>query len=130
MSSRYQDLRQAVAALAAGPEEQVRFLDELFSPLTGGGSSAAYGNDELALELDDCFFAANAMIERGELTPAEKTAIMPVDELLRHWSGEGNSSFWRREALFDDPRWGEVRAHAAAALAQLPDDERQTAFET
>ncbi len=126
MASRYQQLRRAVANLAAPAQDQIRHLDEGFASLTGGGSAAAYGNDELALELDDIFHAAGDMIAHGELSEAEKEAIRPVDELLRKWSGQENSDFWRREALFNDPRWAEVRACAARALAHLPDEERPT----
>jgi hypothetical protein len=122
--TRYQQLRRSVASLAAPPEEQVRYLDESFASLTGGGSAAGYGNDELALELNDIFVAANDMIDQGELTQAEKEAIQPIDLLLSQWSGEENADFWRRQALFHDPRWAEVRACAARILATLPDEER------
>ena len=124
MSTRYQQLRQAVAVLAAPADKQVRHLDEGFEPLTGGGSAADYGNDELALELDDAFHAADDMIWHGELRETEKEAIKPLDDLLRKWSGQDNADFWRREALYDDPRWGEVRSLAAFALTQLPEEQR------
>lgn len=126
MATRYQQLRQAVANLAAPADEQVRFLDEGFTSLTGGGSAAAYGNDELALELDDMFHAADDMIQQGELSEAEKEAIHPLDALLAEWSGQENADFWRGEALFHDARWAEIRACAARTLARLPDEERAT----
>lgn len=124
MPTRYQQLRQTVANLAAPAAEQVRYLDEIFTALTGGGSAAGYGNDELALELEDIFLAANYMIEKGELTQSEKEAIQPLDDLLAQWSGQENADFWRREALFHDPRWAEVRTCAARALERLPDEAR------
>jgi hypothetical protein len=124
--TRYQRLRETVANLAAPAEEQVRHLDRIFTPMTGGRSAAGYGNDELALEFDDIFQGAGDMIDHGELTVAEKEAIRPLDALLAKWSAPGNAGFWRREALFDDPRWAEVRACAARALARLPDEERGT----
>ena len=123
MPTRYQQLRQAVSNLAAPPEEQVRYLDERFTSLTGGGSAAGYGNDELALELD-IFQAANDMIEQGELSETEKRAILPLDELLARWNGPDKAGFWQRDALFNDARWEEVRACAARALADLPNEER------
>ena len=49
---------------------------------------------------------------------------MPLDSLLKEWSGEENASFWSRSALALDPRWEEVRLVAAAVLAQLPDEQR------
>ena len=124
MPSRFQQLREAVANLAAPAGEQVRYLDHSFKLLTGGGSAEGYGNDELALELDDIFQAANDMIEHGELTEAEKGAIGPLDELLTRWCGPDNADFWQREALFRDARWADVRACAAQALARLPDEKR------
>lgn len=124
MPTRYQQLRQAVSNLASPPEEQVRYLDESFTSLTGGGSAAGCGNDELALELDDIFQAANDMIEHGELSETEKRAVLPLDELLARWSGPEKAGFWQRGALFNDARWEEVRACASLALASLPDEER------
>jgi hypothetical protein len=122
--SRYQQLRQAVVKLAAPAEEQVRYLDEIFTSITGGRSAAGYGNDELALELDGIFGAANDMIEHDELSATEKEAVRPLHELLDRWSGPEKAGFWGRDALFSDVRWDEVRACAAGALARLPDEER------
>lgn len=65
------------------------------------------------------------MIEHGELTAEEKAAIEPLDSLLLTWSGEERRDFWRRSALFDDPRWQEIRAAAARALTRLPDEKRE-----
>lgn len=124
MPTRYEQLRLAVIYLAAPAAEQIAHLDDLMSPLTGGGSAAAYGNDELALSLDDLFFASNDMISHGELTTAEAAAIRPLDELLTELSGKQNASFWRRESLNSDERWNNVRSLAAEALAQLPEQER------
>ncbi|MEP9401078.1 hypothetical protein [Sphingomonas sp. VNH70] len=124
MPSRYQLLREAVRQLAAPAPEQVACLDAMFVRLTGGGSAAAYGNDELAIGLDDIFMAANDMIAHDELSEAEAAAIRPLDASLVRWSGEANAAFWRREALFHDPRWDEVRSLARHALAILPDEPR------
>ena len=96
----------------------------MFALRTGGGSAAGYGNDELALELDDIFPATNDMIEYGELTDAEKEAIRPLYELLVKWSGPETADFWPREALYSDARWTEVRACADPTLARLPDEVR------
>lgn len=40
--TRYQTLRDSVAILAATPEQQAEYLDQLFVLCTGGGSAAAY----------------------------------------------------------------------------------------
>lgn len=124
MPTRYEQLRRAVRYLAAPATEQMAYLDRLLSPVAGGGSAAAYGNDELALSLDDLFFASDDMISHGELTEVEAAAIRPLDGLLTELSGEQNAPFWRREALVDDERWKEVRSLAGKALAQLPEEER------
>lgn len=65
-----------------------------------------------------------AALDRALHSAAE--AIQPLDLLLEQWSGQENADFWRREALFHDPRWVQVRACAARALARLPDEERAT----
>jgi hypothetical protein len=124
MTSRYQQLRQIVARLAAPAEEQVRYLDRISESMPRVGSPQDQPNDELALELEDIFLAANDMIAHAELTESEKDAVRQLGALLRTWSGAGNGGFWRCRALFEDPRWEEVRACAARSLALLPDEER------
>jgi hypothetical protein len=124
MPTRYEQLRQAIAVLGAPAPEQASYLDELMAPVTGGGSAAAYGNDELALGLDDIFHASKDMIWHGELTDAEAALIRPLDDLLTQLSGKHNADFWRREALDADARWDDVRALARSALSGLTDEER------
>ena len=124
MPSRFQQLRQAVANLAAPAEEQVRHLDRIFASATRGGSAEKYGNYELVEEFDDIFPAANDMIEYGELTEPEKDAVRPLEALLTRWCGQRDADFWLRNALFHDPRWADIRACAAQALAELPNEER------
>ena len=124
MLTRYEQLRKAIKYLAAPAPEQIAHLDELMRPLTGGGSAAAYGNDELALSLDDLFCASNEMIAHGELTDAEAAAIRPLYQALTAFSGERDASFWRRESLYDDERWDKIRMLAASALAKLTKEAR------
>lgn len=83
-----------------------------------------YGVDELALELDDYLSPANDMISNGELSEAERDVILSLFELLGTLSGHGHADFWRREALFSDQRWAEVRSYAARALEHVPDEPR------
>ena len=54
----------------------------------------------------------------------EIAAARPLDEMLSAWSGKNNADFWRREALWSDPRWDEVRACARRVLSVYPDEER------
>jgi hypothetical protein len=124
MPTRYQQLRQTIANLAAPAEEQAAYLDSIFEPVAGGGSAAGHGNDELALELEDIYCAVSHMLEHGEIGEAEIEAAKPLNELLLHWSGRHNADFWSRDALFADPRWEEVRGCARRVLAAFPDEER------
>lgn len=123
--SRYLYLRETVATLALSPEKQVAHLDSTLGHLTENGDATCYGNDELAMEFGDILLAATDMIQCGELRAQELEAMMPLDSLLRKWSGEENIDFWIRSALFDDPRWDEVRAVAKRALDQLPKEARE-----
>jgi hypothetical protein len=126
--TRYQMLREAIAILAAPANEQVAYLDRIFIECTGGGSAAAYGNDELALGLDDTFLATNHMMEFGEISADEVAAIKPLnDHFTSYWQPE-DTTFWQREALFDDPRWQDVRALARTVLNQLPDESRESEY--
>jgi hypothetical protein len=124
MPTRYEQLRQAIANLAASAEEQAAYLDRLFVPVTGGGSAEAFGNDELAEELEDIYPATRHMLQYGEIKQTEIDAIRPLDDLLERWSGQAHADFWKREALFADPRWQDIRDCARKALAQLPDETR------
>jgi hypothetical protein len=124
MPTRYQQLRQAISNLAAPASEQAAYLDRMFSSLTG--NAADYGNDELALEFDRIYRAAGHMLEYGEIAQEEIDAAKPLDALLDRWSGGANADFWTREALFNDPRWEEVRLSAQDALQAYPDERRES----
>ena len=124
MPTRYEQLRQCVVRLAAPPDEQAAYLDSILGHMTADGDASGFGNDELALELEDILCAGSDMIAHGELNASERSALVPLDSLLEKWSGEENADFWARSALKLDPRWKEVRQVAAAALARLPDEER------
>lgn len=128
MGTRYTILRHAVANLAAPAEAQVSYLDRSFSGLTGGKSAEAYGNGELAMEFDDIFIAANHMLEFGEISRDEISALRTLDDMLTRWSGSGHKGFWAREALFEDPRWQAIRQRAADVLAILPDVARESVY--
>lgn len=126
MPTRYQQLRQAIANLAAPAAAQAAYLDQLFSAVDGGLSAADYGNDELALEIDGIYRATGHMREFGEIAQDQIEAARPLDALLDRWSGEDNADFWTREALFHDPRWVEVRHRAQKALEAYPDEQRES----
>ena len=117
MIGRFEQLRQAIATLAAPADAQAAYLDLVHAPLTGGGSAEDYSNDELALEFDDVFQAADHMIDAGELTPWQRDAAIPLDHILKSLSGQMHADFWKREALWSDARWEEVRTIARQTLA-------------
>jgi hypothetical protein len=126
MPTRYQQLREAIANLAATADAQAAYLDRLFSRATGGASAADYGDDELALDFGDIYCAVGHMRECGEITQEEIDAAKPLHALLEKWSGEANADFWKREALFTDPRWEEVRLCAQKVLEAYPDQIRES----
>jgi len=128
MMTRYQRLRNAVAILAAPPEQQAEYLDQLFVPCTGGGSAEAYGNDELVLGLDDIFAARGHMMDFGELKASEIAVIEPLNDLFLAYSQPVDVAFWKREALFDDARWQTVRDIATNVLSQLPNEARESDY--
>ena len=128
MGTRYTLLREAVANLAASADAQASYLDSIFSGLTGGKSAEAYGNNELAMEFDDSFFAVGHMFECGEINQTEIDALRSLDEMLTRWSGLEHKDFWARKALFEDCRWQAIRLQASAILAILPDETRESAF--
>lgn len=111
---RYDTLRDCIAVLASSADEQDMYLRR-------SGFPPEYGNDELALELEDIFLAAGDMISCGELTEVQREAVKPLDRKLAELSGQYHSEFWQRVALWDDERWQAVRALAAEALTEFPE---------
>jgi hypothetical protein len=124
MATRYQQLRMAIARLAATADEQNAYLDSILRHLTPAGDATGYGNDELALEFGNIYLAVVEMEHWGEITHEEIAAAKPLDALLDRWSGEANADFWEREALWIDPRWEQVRQCAREVLSQYPDEDR------
>jgi hypothetical protein len=128
MGTRYTMLRASIANLAAAPDMQVAYLDRSFATLTGGHSAARYGNNELVLEFDDIFPAAEHMLEYGEITPSEIGSIKPLDRLIEQLCEEADETFWKREALFADVRWQQLRSCASEVLSALPDEQRESDY--
>ena len=58
------------------------------------------------------------------ITQQEIDAAKPLDALLDTWGGSESAGSWRREALWADPRWEQVRECARQVLSQLPDEDR------
>ena len=121
-------MRASIANLAAAPDKQVVYLDRSFANLTGGHSAAPYGNNELALEFDDIFPAAEHMLEHGEITQSEIDLIRPLDDLLKRLCDEADDTFWSRDALLHDVRWQQLRSCAFEVLSALPDEQRESDY--
>ena len=130
MPTRYQQLRQAIARLASTADEQHAYLESILSHLAPNGDASGYGNDELALEFGDIYMAAGDMRDWGEITQEEIDAAKPLDDLLAKWSGGQDGEFWRREALWSDPRWDQVRQCARQVLSLYPDEERASGWQS
>jgi hypothetical protein len=128
MTTRYQQLRTAVANLAAPADLQVAYLDEIFVPCTGGGSAEGYGNAELVEEFYDVFLALNHMHEFGEIEQSEIAATMRLDSFLNLICASQDNVLWSREALFTDERWKQIRLHASGVLKELPDEPRESEY--
>ncbi len=128
MRTRYTLLRKAVANLAAPADAQVAYLDAIFKGLTCDRSAEGYGNCELALEFDDSFIAIGPMFECGEINLEEIDALRSIDGMLSRWSGQTHQDFWKRKALYDDPRWQAIRIRASEVLALLPIEKRESEY--
>ncbi len=118
MLTRYQRLRRAVADLAADADAQAALLE-------GEGET---GGQTLARAFHEAHEALWDMHGWGELSREEVAALRPLDDLLLERAGEAHADFWRREALWNDRRWDDVRGHARQVLAQLPDEVRDTGW--
>jgi hypothetical protein len=109
MASAYEQLKAVTANLAASAEQQDRHLSEQ-------GFDQSHGNDELALEFDDAYRLFDAMLSDGELTRSQREALRPLDALLSLRSQDSDAGFWKRDALWTNARWEEVRRVAADAF--------------
>ena len=124
--TRYTNLREAVQRLASPATDQVHWLDDFFSQLTDGRSAEAYGNDELVMEFDDIAVARNHMMECHELSANEAEIVAEFDRIIGSICDPSDAAFWERKALYEDPRWEQIRAAAKLTLAQLPDECRES----
>ena len=127
MPTRYQQLRQAIANLAAPATEQRAYLESIF-PSYGSPLPPGFNTDELGMEFGDIYLATGDMLECGEVSQSEIDAARPLDKFLEKWSGKQNGDFWTVSALFDDARWDELRQLATQTLACYPDEIRESGF--
>ena len=102
--------KQALAILAASPEEQIVYLQDL-----GVGDSA----DELALELHEGVLMLDQLLDNYLIRDEQVDAIMAVDTKLGGMSGSGGAHLWTWSALEGSTEWAEVRELASEALSRL-----------
>jgi hypothetical protein len=106
-----QQLRQALAVLAAPAEEQAAHLHTL-------GDAPV---DELGLEFDDIAPAAFGLSGPNELDADQRAAVAAVDSHLSGMSGAQHSNIWTIEALREAPEWANLRELSHQALQRLDD---------
>lgn len=95
-------LRDAVARLAAAPEDQLQYLATL-----GVDGSA----DELALEFDDIYRPAQPLLDQVAAPDDVRIALQRLDGRL------GRSTIdWSTRSLAESEDWAETRRLAAQAL--------------
>jgi hypothetical protein len=108
-------LRQQVQLLAAPADVALAFYPD--------GTVKA---DELALDFDNF---GRAALESSELdlTEAQRTSLIVIDQLLDAMTASRQDTLWTDEALRTHPKWQGVREAAGRALAEFgwpprPDD--------
>ncbi|MEO1647622.1 MAG: hypothetical protein AAFR32_02265 [Pseudomonadota bacterium] len=124
--TRYTNLREALQRLALPAIKQAEWLDDFFSQLTDGKCAEAFGNEELVMGFGDIALARNHMMEFQELSANEAEIVAEVDSIIGSICDPSDSDFWERKALYEDPRWEQIRAVAKLTLAQLPDERRES----
>jgi hypothetical protein len=102
-------LRDEVQLVAAGPEDQERWLMEHRTPV-----------DEIALQLNDSVMGAVPQLEDAGLMTAElAAALQALDDHFASFSGRENTARWSEEALHSDPAWEEARGKARTVLGLI-----------
>ena len=113
----YTNSKGSIERLTWTAEQQVAYLDSILGHMTEAEDASGYGNDELALELEDNLFILPNLLNAGLIQMETVDSIKPLDIFLDENSGQENADFWARDALHHDERWNEVRRLARTALA-------------
>lgn len=100
-------LRGALHVLALPPDMQIQHVRDLHVDL-----------DEIALEFDDIAPVRVALVESGEMSPAQALAVDEVDRQLLEMS-EAGPGRWTDEAATEGEDWKELRRLAGRALQAL-----------
>jgi len=100
-------LRDALVRLNADAPQQREYLRQL------GVEECA---DELALEFDSVYRLLGECLGRREITEAQVSSVIALNEYLREMGGEENADLWTPEALESSEKWSRVRELAEEAL--------------
>jgi hypothetical protein len=101
------NLRYSLQLLAAAaPDQLAHFLPPDF----------ACKADEMALDFDQWVKSVSTY---WTLTEDQTTRLTELDAYLDRLSSPQNAAFWTDEVLVSDPRWGQVRVLAQAALTSF-----------
>ena len=120
---RFANLKASIVMLAAPASEQSAYLTGLFRQIDGDDARFR-PCDELALEFDDYWLPAQSLVDEGKLSSAQHAAIQRLSDYFDETVLE--LGFWRRESLFNDPRWQAIREIASEVLLALPAEETPT----
>jgi hypothetical protein len=101
-------LAASVGRLAASAAEQIENID-----------ARAVGPDELALDFDDDFALAPALLREGSITARQYDCLCALSRKLDEISGADNWPLWTRTALEQSEHWHTVRALARQYLQTL-----------
>lgn len=113
----YRNLKGSIERLTLAADQQIAYLDSILGHLTTESDASGYGNDELAIELAENVYLLPNILDDGLLTEEAVEAIKSLDDFLEENSGQKNADFWRRDALYLDEHWNEVRRLAKVALS-------------
>ncbi len=105
---RWQLLRDALAMLAAEPDEQIRCIDEAHP-------------DEIALSFDDAYRFLPTLAADGLHPPNDTRARLDaIHKALTAMTSDHNPALWTYEAIRTSQRWTHLRGLARQAIAELP----------
>lgn len=104
------ELLRAVAVLALPAERQVEWLAARGGPVSGEG---------LVVDVYETGRQMPLFARARWVTDRASEQVLELVRVLTDMSRPGQAHLWTRAALFDEPRWEEVRRLAAAVLAQV-----------
>lgn len=118
MVTRLDQLRQSIAVLAGGIDDQLSYL-EMIGHIDRRSIDDKTSIDELALQFEDADGSTARLAESGLLSSAAKNCIQSLSSELTAYSGHDAQGFWTLGALKNDHRWSMVREKALKCLLSM-----------